>query len=174
MKKTVSLNTKSDKKRYDAYFRKSKSGKPLSVFLKALWEYGIFVIPFFPAYLLFYCIVFGDDISGAEGSNTWLYAILLACILIAVIGGYFLRKLIRNSRFQKYSNASVPFFKGNRWICPFCRNENNLIAPCKACGIFPQLYKSENSSLEKPEKRRTRKEQREYDEYVPQFETTNK
>ena len=170
-KKTVSKNTRSDKKRYDAYFKKSQSGKPMSVFLKALWEYGIFVIPIFPAYLLFYCIVFDDTLSGTDSGGKWLYVVLLACILIAIIGGYFLRKMLRNWRFKKYSEAKVPLFKGNRWNCPNCGNENNLISPCKICGIFPELYKSEKTSLEKPEKRRSRKEQREYDNYVPQFET---
>ncbi len=167
--KIVSQNTKSDKKKYNEYFRRPKSSSPKSIVFATLKEYGIFVIPFFPAYLLFYCIIFDDTLSG-DTSNKWLYAVLLVCILTADIGGFFLRKFLRNQRFIKYSRASVPVYKGNRWTCPHCREENNLISPCKTCGIFPELYKSDKQRLEKTKKSRSRKEQREYDAYVPQFD----
>ena len=159
--------TRSDKKRYDEYYRKSKSGKPLFVALVALREYGIFVIPLFPAYLLFYYVVFKN--GGAEDGLRWLYVTLFLSILAVVVSGWFLRKMWRNHQFRKYTEMQIPVFKKNIWRCPFCGNENNLLSPCKVCGIFPELYKSEKDTPAPAHKKRSKKQQREFDEYGPQF-----
>ena len=136
MNNKTQTTTRSDKKRYDEYYRKSKSGKPLFVALVALREYGIFVIPLFPAYLLFYYVVFKN--GGAEDGLRWLYVTLLLSILAVVVGSWFLRKMWRNHRFRKYTEMQIPLFKKNIWSCPFCGNENNLLSPLQGLRHFPR------------------------------------
>ena len=166
--KKVENTGRSDKKRFFEHFKKYESDSVIKMILWFLWEYGIFVIPILPAYLLFYYVVFQG--GGMEDGTSWIYLTLCLCIITFVVGGYFLRKLCRSHAFRKYSEYSVPYYKGNTWTCPYCRERNTLLAPCKKCGIYPELYKSDKEELKGFNKKLSRKEQKEFNDYKPQFE----
>ena len=167
-KKAQEIKHISDKKRFIKYCKSSRSGTPVGVILSAIWEYGIFILPIFGAYLLFYYIVFEN--GGEKDGNRVMLIIILICVLALTFGAYFLRRLYRTSKFERMTKERVPLFKNNSWRCPNCGNENNLLSPCKTCGIFPELYKSDKESLAVADKKRTKKQQREYDEYKNQFD----
>lgn len=160
-------SSKSNKKRFNAYFKKGKKEGFVSSVLIPFREYGMFLLPLPFAYLLFYYLVFenGGTANGMRG----FYWLAFFCILAIDISAFFLRKLWRSHKFAKYSQMQVALFKGNRWRCPHCGNENNLLAPCVRCGIYPDFYKSEKPEMDKSVKGRKQKLQKDYDDYVPQF-----
>lgn len=160
--------TKSNLKLYKAYFKRKNEESWFSVLWVPFREVGAFLVPLPLLYLLFYYLVFEG--GGKENGMRGLYTVLLISFLAADIAAYLLRKIWRNHKFQKYSAYKVPVGKKNLWTCPHCGNQNNLLSPCKLCGIFPQLYKSDKPQEDKKAKApRRRKEQQEFDEYVPQF-----
>ena len=161
--------TKSNLKLYKAYFKKKNENSLFSIFFVPFREIGMFLLPLPLAYLLFYYLVFEG--GGKENGMRGLYTILLISILAVDVAGYFLRKMWREYKLRKYPDTEVPTCE-NRWTCPHCGNGNNLLSPCPNCGIFPKLYKSANKEAIAPtteKKSRRRKEQQEFDEYVPQF-----
>ena len=158
---------KSNKKLYNAYFKKGKKEGFVSSVLIPMREYGMFLIPLPFAYLLFYYLVF--EKGGVENGMRGFYWLALLCILAVDISAFFLRKLWRGYKFNKYSSLEVALFKGNRWRCPHCHNENSLLAPCVKCGIYPNFYKSEKSEMDKTVSARNKKLRKDYDDYIPQF-----
>ena len=159
--------TKSNRKTFNAYFKKGSGDNFVSAVLIPFREIGMFLVPLPLLYLLFYYLVFEN--GGAENGMRGFYWLILICILAADIAAFFLRKLYRGYKFNKYSATEVPLFKGNRWHCPHCGEENNLLSPCKKCGIYPKLYKSDKPEMDATVKTKKRKLQKDYDEYVPQF-----
>lgn len=162
------LNNSSNYKRYKEYFKKPRRDSALRTVLVSFREYGMFITPLVLAYLLFYYIVFEN--GGSENGQRGMYIIILISVLVVVIGSFFLRKLYRLNKFNRYSNMTVPLFKKNEWRCPHCKAVNNLLSPCKVCGIFPTLSKEKSKVLEKSPTRRTKKVQKQYDEYQSQFD----
>ena len=161
-------NTTSNYKRYKEYFKKPRREGAIRSVLVSFREYGMFITPLVLAYLLFYYIVFEN--GGSENGQRAMYVIILISVLSVVIGSFFLRKLYRIHKFNRYSSMTVPLFKKNEWRCPHCRAENNLLSPCKVCGIFPTLSKNDSKGIDKAPVRRTKKVQKQYDEYQKQFE----
>ena len=159
--------TKSNRKLFNAYFKKGKKDDFVSAVLIPFREIGMFLVPLPLLYLLFYYLVFEN--GGAENGMRGFYWLILICVLAADIAAFFLRKLYRGYKFNKYSAADVPLFKGNRWHCPHCGNENNLLSPCRTCGIYPNFYKSEKAEMDNTAKPKKRKLQKDFDEYIPQF-----
>ncbi len=165
-----STPTRSNKKLYKAYFKRKNENSLFSIFFVPFREIGMFLLPLPIAYLLFYYLVFEG--GGKENGMRGIYAILLVSILAVDIAAYYLRKMWREHKFRKYSEMEVPTFEKNRWTCPHCGNGNNLLSPCQKCGIYPKLYKSDKKEAPTPKtekKSRRRKEQQEFDQYVPQF-----
>ncbi len=160
-------NNQSNRKRFNAYFKKGKTDGFVSAVLIPFREIGMFLVPLPLAYLLFYYLVFEN--GGAENGMRGFYWIIFVCILAVDIAAFFLRQLYRGHKFNKFSAAEVPLFKGNRWHCPHCGNENNLLSPCPKCGIYPKLYKSDKPEMDTTAKSKNRKLQKDYDEYIPQF-----
>lgn len=159
--------TKSNRKVFNAYFKKGKKENFVSAVLIPFREIGMFLVPFPLLYLLLYYLVFEN--GGAENGMRGFYWLILICVLATDISAFALRKLYRGYKFNKYSAANVPLFKGNRWHCPHCGRENNLLSPCPRCGIYPNLYKSDKPEIDKTAHAKKRNLQKDYDEYIPQF-----
>ena len=159
----------SNKERYKKYYKIPKNETAFSLVWTPIREYGIFVLPLIIAYLLIYFVVFEG--GGKDEGNSAVYILIGSIIAVVTIAAFFLRKLIRSNRFYKYANSEISVYRGNRWVCPLCKNNNNLLAPCVKCGIYPALKKvnkeqPKDSVLKGYKKRNTK----DYDEYVPQFE----
>ena len=159
--------TKSNKKLFKAYFKKKNENSLFSIIWVPFREAGMFLLPLPLLYLLFYYLVFED--GGRLSGKRTLYVIILISFLVADIAAYLLRIVWRNYKFRKYSDYDVPLHKKNRWVCPHCHSENNLLSPCPKCGIFPNLCKTDDEKLNAAKPGRRRKEQKQFDEYVPQF-----
>ena len=160
-------NNSSNYKRYKEYFKRPKKESVFSQVFVSFREYGMFILPLVPAYLLFYYIVFEN--GGSENGQRAMYVIILLSVLLVDIGAFLLRKLYRNYKFNHYSKMTVPLYKKNEWHCPHCNTTNNLLSPCKACGIFPTLVKTDKEKTSSDNSHRTRKIQKQYDEYQSQF-----
>lgn len=157
----------SNEKIYKDYYRKNHSESAFRQIWITLREYGFYIIPIFPAYLLIYNVFFGD---GGNSEYKWAYIICGVCLLVVDAAAYFLVKLLRKMRFIKHSQSEVSLYKGNVWYCPLCANKNNLLAPCKKCGVYPTLIKTSGIAPEIEKKAAKKKNKRkEYEEYVPQF-----
>lgn len=163
----MSKQNQSNRKLFNAYFKKPSKNGVFFQMLISLREYGIFIIPLPFAYLLFYYLVFEN--GGVENGMRGFYWLALICVLIVDISAFLLRKLYRGYKFNKFSSLQVALFKGNRWRCPHCGKENNLLSPCVRCGIFPDFYKSEKAEMDKAVRGRKKKLQKDYDDYIPQF-----
>lgn len=132
-------------------------------------EYGIFIIALAFCYMLFYYVLFeadGDDLRG-------MYAVIASSVLVVSVAAYILRHILRTHRFEKYSSERVPLFKNNVWRCPSCGKENRLLSPCDRCGVFPVLYKIDKKFDDDMKKVKSKKLQKQYDEYKPVFSDIN-
>lgn len=166
------LNNSSNFKKYTEYFKRPKKEGVVPSLLVSLREYGMFIMPLVLAYLLFYYIVFEN--GGSENGQRVMYVIILISAVVVVIGSFFLRKIYRKHKFNRYSSMSVPLYKKNEWRCPHCGYKNNLLSPCKECGVYPQLVKTDKLNLEPQKTGRTKRLQKQYDEYESQFSTGDK
>jgi len=158
----------SNRKLFNAYFKAKKPDSLVSTLWVPFREIGFFLLPLPLLYLLFYYLVFEN--GGTENGMRGFYWLIFICVLAVDIAAFFLRKLYRGHKFNKYSAEEVPLFKGNVWHCPHCGNENNLLSPCPKCGIFPGFFKSDKAEIAKVKgSKKQRKLQKDYDDYVPQF-----
>ena len=106
-------NKTSNFKKYTEYFKHPKKEGVVPSLLVSLREYGIFIMPLVLAYLLFYYIVFEN--GGSENGQRVMYVIILISAVVVVIGSFFLRKIYRKHKFNRYSSMSVPLYKKNEW-----------------------------------------------------------
>lgn len=157
----------SNKERYKKYYKTPKSETAFSLVWTPIKEYGIFILPLLLAYLLLYFVIFEG--GGKEDGNTALYIIVGVSIIVVTSAAYILRALLRKWRFEKYANFEVSVYKGNKWLCPLCKTQNNLLSPCASCGIYPKLKKV-NKEAPTDLKNYKGRNQKAYDEYKPQFE----
>lgn len=155
----------SNEKQYKKYVKSAKHETAFSLIWAPIREYGLFAIPLLVAYLLIYSVVFEN--GGKENGTSWVYITVGIILTVVTISAYLLRKLIRKNRFEKYANSTVSVYRGNRWVCPLCQNQNNLLAPCRYCGIYPELKKVNKEAPTVPLKGKKRQD---YDEYTPQFQ----
>ena len=157
----------SDKERYKKYYKTPKSETAFSLVWTPIKEYGIFIFPLLLAYLLLYFVIFEG--GGKEDGNTAVYIIVGVSIIVVTAAAYILRTLLRKWRFEKYANFEVSVYKGNKWLCPLCKNQNNLLSPCQKCGVYPKLKKV-NKDAPTDWKNYKGRKGKAYDEYKPQFE----
>lgn len=159
---------RSDRKKYKEHFRKCHSESPFMLAFVPMREFGFYIIAFTAAYICLYFAIF--DGASMETDSRIASAIVGGCIALVTLASIFLRKLLRDKNFYKYSGYPTPLYKGNRWICPCCKNDNNTLSPCKICGIYPQLYKSDDVTPQKiAYKRRSKKVEQQFNEYKPLF-----
>ena len=166
MKQNKPKELRSNIKVYKSYFKR-KTNNPLLQIWITMREYGFFILPIFPTYLMIYNVLFG---SGDENGYGWAYLTCGICILLVDVAAYFLRRIYRSYKFEKYSKREVNIYKGNIWNCPHCGNRNKLVAPCTTCGIYPTLIKTKGEAPKMEAKSaKDKKLRKEYEEYVPQF-----
>lgn len=170
-RKETDPKIRSDEARFKKYYKTPKKESVFWIIATPIREYGVFAIPLLLAYILLYYVIFEN--GGKEDGLRAMYVIGAVALLAADIGSIFLRKLYRKHKFIKYSSLSVPIKIGNLWHCPHCKNENRGCVPCKYCGIYPTLYKeTPKSAAGKSRKKdgvRSKKLQKQYDAYKPQF-----
>lgn len=161
-------NIRSDRKKYKEHFRKCHSENPFMLAFVPMREFGFYIMAFAAAYLCIYFAVF--DGASMENDTRIACVIVGVCITAVTVAAIFLRKIIRGYKFRKYSGLPTPLYKGNRWICPCCKADNNTLSPCKICGIYPQLYKSDDIPPQRIQyKKRSKKVEQQYKDYTPLF-----
>lgn len=157
----------SNKEQNKKYYKTPKSETAFSLIWTPIREYGIFILPLLLAYLLLYFVVFEG--GGKEDGNTAVYIIVGVSIIVVTVAALVLRNFLRKWRFEKCANLEVSVYKGNKWFCPLCKNQNNLLAPCQKCGVYPNL-KRVNKEAPADFKNYKGRKGKDYDEYKPQFE----
>ncbi len=159
----------SDIEKNKKYYKTPKNETAFSLVWVPIKEYGIFVLPLLVAYLLLYFVMFEG--GGKDDGNAAAYVIVGLSIIVVTVAAYILRKFLRKWRFEKFANSTVSVYKGNKWYCPLCSNKNGLLAPCVRCGVYPNLNKINKEAPKESEMKGYKKRnQKEYDEYKPQFE----
>ena len=157
----------SNKEQNKKYYKTPKSETAFSLIWTPIREYGIFILPLLLAYLLLYFVVFEG--GGKEDGNTAVYIIVGVSIIVVTVAALILRNFLRKWRFEKCANLEVSVYKGNKWFCPLCKNQNNLLAPCQKCGVYPNLKRVNKEAPADLNNYKGRKG-KDYDEYKPQFE----
>lgn len=170
-RKEIDQTIRSDEAKFKKYYKTPKKESVFWMIVTPIREYGVFAIPLLLSYILLYYVIFEN--GGKEDGLRVMYVIGALALLAAAIGSIFLRKLYRKHKFLKYSSLSVPMKAGNLWRCPHCKNENRGLAHCKYCGIYPTLYKETSKSAANQSRKkdgvRSKKLQKQYDDYKPQF-----
>lgn len=157
----------SNKETYKKYYKTPKNETAFSLIWTPIREYGIFILPLLLAYLLLYFVVFEG--GGKEDGNTAVYIIVGVSIIVVTVAALILRNFLRKWRFEKCANLEVSVYKGNKWFCPLCKNQNNLLSHCVRCGVYPNLKKVNKEAPSDIKNYKGRKGKA-YDEYKPQFE----